>query len=265
MLRVRRDHAILVIGGELGKIRLVLGTQKPTLPEAVDILLAHEGVHGFTSPANMRMIIDQLRRARVFDVMLLARDNEVLDHPDLVAFLEAFKRARIAVRFTTSAVSAVTKMWPQISDLVCGFTFVANTAKDVLVAANYLSLSGVPLHRVKLTYELGECTRKEFIAYMLAAYARGFRVKLTSPRNLTTVPYDWWDDEVVRLANAGKLPPVSIDTLLAADADFGRRSFTVRTPDYSMFIDAVDMTFGRTEESSQLPFTPSWLSQYSDL
>lgn len=291
MIKVRFDkNAVVFFNKKDGtKVRLALGAYpKASRPELVDIKITDYCAHGcafcyqgstvlgkHASWSNLTQIVTQLGKAGVFEVAL--GGGEPTAHPDLVRILREFCRADIIPNFTTKYPARVRKLWPDIEEYVGAIAYSAETAQDIRAAHVHFEKAGIPPERVNLHYVMGLKRRHAFWDYMLLARRLGYRVTLlgykTDGRGETQdiVPYDWWVNDLTRMVRLGLCPDVSVDTALAAEyasrMPVAKKLYHTREGAFSMYIDAVNMTFGASSYGGveMFPFTPEWRSIYAKM
>lgn len=292
MITVRRDKNALVLFSTANgtKLRLAIGPYvKATRPELVDIKITDHCDYGCSfcyqgstplgkhaSITNLEYVIDELHKARVFEVAI--GGGEPTDHPQFVDILGAFHDVGIVPNFTTKYPARVRKLWPEIRKYVGGFAYSAESPLQIAVAAHHFELAGIPHSRVNLHYVMGLHNRETFSDYMKTAERAGLRVTLlgykTTGRGGDHAPFDyrWWVDEISDLVAAGLCPSLSVDTPLAAEFDgmmpVGKALYHTREGAFSMYVDAVNLTFGASSYDALdelQPFGPDWREKYLDM
>lgn len=288
-IQVRFDkNAVMLFSRKDGtKMRFSIGSyEKASKPELVDIKITNfcsagcsfcyqastvQGKHA--SMEDVDFVIRELAKVKVSEVAIGGGDP--LEFPHIVETLQKFHAAGIVPNFTTKFPARVRKLWPEISHLIGGFAYSAETPGQVRSAARLLKRGGVPDHFVNLHYVMGLGKREHFKEYLTAASEVGYRVTLlgykTSGRGKDVIPfpYDWWIDAVNELIAEGNCPSLSVDTPLA-DQYHGEMpvpvySYHRNEGAFSMYIDVSEMTFGassfdKTEEL--LPFDSNWRKHY---
>ncbi len=289
-IAVRRDRNALVLFSRKDgtKLRFAFGKyEKATWPELVDMKITDwcdvgcsfcyqastlGGKHA--SMENIRFAIQELARVKVLESAL--GGGETTSHPQFVEILREFKTAGIIPNFTTKKPAAVRRLWPEISDLIGGFAYSAESAGQVLTAARLMR--DIPADKVSLHYVMGLGGREHFREYLKAAAGVGYRVTLlgykTNGRGKDVVPfpYEWWVDEVSALVASGMCPSLSIDTPLAGEwagrMPVDKALYHTEEGKFSMYIDAVALTYGASSfenKTNLLPFDKDWVTGYASL
>lgn len=268
------------------KIRFSLGKYtKAKRPELVDIKITDfclfgcafcyqastpEGQHATMD--NMRFIINELRKAKVFEVAL--GGGEPTDHPHFIQILKEFHAAGIVPNFTTRSMGWVKRNWSLIEPYIGAFALSVDTAHGLRSAAKMFM--EVPRDRVNIHYIMGLGNEKDFVAFMKTANELDFRVTLLGYKTVGRgdevyhVEYDWWISLVHLLIASDQCPKFSIDTPLAEQYEHqlpvDHKLFHTREGFISAYIDAVAMKIGASsfEHLDTLqPFDRAWLSTYA--
>lgn len=283
----RRDkNALALFNPKNGdKLRFAVGKYtKARSPELVDMKITdycafncpfcYQGstINGkHASFDDIRSIIEQMARARVFEVAL--GGGEPTDHPDFIRILRSFRDAGIVPNFTTKSLGWVKRNWAEIESFAGAFAYSCESAKDVVSASK--SLAGVPLNRVNLHYVMGLEDEVGFVAFMRAAHHHGFRVTLlgykTVGRGADVIPHPYtsWIELVRLLVATGRCPTLSIDTPLAAQyADrlpVPAYAFHTREGFVSAYIDAVSMGLSASSFENQdlIPLSGDLIKDYA--
>lgn len=289
-IAVRRDkNAVTLFSRRDGtKIRFAIGSyEKASRPELVDLKITDYCSFGcafcyqdssllgkHASTKNIEFVVDQLAKAKVFEVAIGGGDP--LEFPGIVDVLQKFRERGIVPNFTTKFPGKVRGLWPQIGHLIGGFAYSAENAAQVEMAARVLHT--VPSEKVSLHYVMGLGDRAHFEDYMRAANKAGFRVTLlgykTTGRGKDVIPhpYDWWIESVNALVENDECPSLSIDTPLAEQYQ-GKMPvpeylYHTQEGKFSMYVDAVAMTFGASSfdaDEELVPFDESWREAYKSM
>ena len=270
------------------KLRFSIGKyEKASRPELVDIKITDWcdvgcsfcyqdstllGKHA--SLNNLNFVVDELAKAKVAEVAL--GGGETTSHPHFVEILKNFKERGVVPNFTTKKPAAVRKLWPEISDLIGGFAYSAETAGQVEMAARVLK--GIPSDKVSLHYVMGLGDRNHFREYLKSAARANYRVTLlgykTTGRGKDVSPhnYEWWMEEVSSLIAEGSCPSLSIDTPLAHEYQgqmpVAENRYHVYEGKFSLYIDAVALQMGASsfdEKEILKPFDKMWKATYKTI
>lgn len=292
MIRHRFDRNALTLFDDTNgtKVRLAVGTYlRAGRPELVDLKITDYCAFGCTfcyqgstklgkhaTWDNLETVVAELKAAKVFEVAI--GGGEPTDHPDFVRLLKAFRDAGVVPNFTTKYPAVVRKLWPEIHRYVGAFAYSAETVTDILAAKRHFDSAGIPRKRVNLHYVMGLHDSDHFKSYLRAAHKCGYRVTLlgykTTGRggDVIPVPYEWWMSVVSELVDRRQCPDLSIDTPLAAayagDMPVAERLFHTQEGAFSMYIDAVAMTYGASSfepGETLLPFTSNWIPGFRQL
>jgi hypothetical protein len=286
--KIRRDkNALAVFDTRNGtKLRFAIGPYtKSKHPELVDIKITDycafacafcyqastiKGKH--STVANMQFIIDELKKAKVFEVAL--GGGEPTDHPDFVKILKDFHNAGIVPNFTTKSLGWVKRNWSTIDPYVGAFAYSAETVKDLDSADKMFD--SIPKDRINIHYIMGLGSNVEFVAFMKRAAELNFRVTLLGYKtvgrgdDVEHVDYDWWIDAIHFLRKMNCCPTFSIDTPLAEqyqdELPVSKNLFHTREGFVSAYIDAVAMKMGASSFEnleSLVPFDKDWVDRYA--
>lgn len=289
-IKIRRDKNSLVFFDNSNgtKLRLSIGSYtKAKHPELVDIKITDycafgcsfcyqastlQGQH--STMENMDFVIDELRKARVFEVAL--GGGEPTDHPHFKEILQKFHNAGIVPNFTTKSMGWVKRNWSDIESYTGAFAFSAEKVSDLDSAD--IMFKDIPRERINIHYIMGLCSQEEFISFMKRANELNFRVTLLGYKTVgrgdevSHTTYDWWIRSVGLLQALNSCPTFSIDTPLAEQyADrlpVDKRLFHTREGFVSAYIDAVAMKMGASSFEnleSLVPFDNQWIKRYASI
>lgn len=289
-IKIRRDkNALTIFDSSNGtKVRLAIGKyNKSKKPELVDIKITDfclfacsfcyqnstpDGAHA--TMENMDFIINELKKAKVFEVAL--GGGETTDHPHFIEIMRKFREAGIVPNFTTKSMGWVKRNWKQIEPYTGAFAFSAEKVND-LVSADIM-FKDIPRDKINIHYIMGLCTQEEFILFMKKAKELNFRVTLLGYKTVGRgnevehSTYDWWLPSIDLLQAMNSCPTFSIDTPLAEQyADrlpVASNLFHTREGFVSAYFDAVAMKMGASSFenlSSLVPLDKSWIKRYASI
>lgn len=225
------------------------------------------GTHADTG--RLRGIIDALSALEVFEVAI--GGGEPTLHPHFVPILEHARGEGVVPNFTTRNLAWMRDPGAAraICDAVGGFAFSTERAEDVRrLAALRESYDITAPTMVQVV--VGAMPRYAFEGILREAHDAQLGVTLLGykhvGRGATHAPHkdaDSWLESVKRLAAAGTLPSLGIDTALAGaseqaltDAGVPRWLYSMREGAFSMYIDAVRDVAGPSSYCDESEFRP---------
>ena len=292
-IKIRRDkNAVAIFNKDSGsKIRLGIGKyDKATRPELVDIKITDacsymcsfcyqgstpDGIH--SKLANMYHIADELKRAKVFEVAI--GGGEPTEYPDFLSVLAYFRSRDIVPNFTTKSAAWVRRNWHHLNRIIGAFAYSADNVEQLEQAAKHFK--NIPNDKINIHCVMGLQDRQNFIKYMYRAKELDLRVTLLGYKTTHRGAeyeyyklYDWWIDTIGMLAEFDMCPTFSIDTTLAKQYEDKLAKFMpnylyhTEEGKFSMYIDAVSMTFGASSYENldaMMPFDNSWQDNFQRL
>jgi hypothetical protein len=202
--------------------------------------------------------LDALARLEVFEVAI--GGGEPTLHPMFLDILTYARTVGIVPNFTTRNIAWLRdpRQWVSILAQAGAFAYSAQNSLEIIELGSLIRLNGIAPGRVHLHLVMGTMSEWVFRAMLRAAQTYNFPVTLLgykrTGRGATTEPEpyaDWWLRVVQELREQHALPPISIDTPLAAEHETALRSagiprwmFHTQEGTFSAYLDAVSWHIG---------------------
>ncbi|MFW6130447.1 MAG: radical SAM protein [Atribacterota bacterium] len=204
-------------------------------------------------------IIQLLEEMQVFEVAI--GGGEPTAHPLFLPILQRFRNEGIVPNFSTRSLAWLydNELWPKILELCGGFAFSARSVKEVSKLGLLMSDGRSELYDKKahIHYVMGTLKPWDFSRLLEEAYKWRMPVTLLGYKetgrgsNYTPNDYSNWVKQCSILCEERKLPKLNIDTSLAKDFQEELEAqgvppymYTIKEGAFSMYIDAVDGTYG---------------------
>jgi len=210
-----------------------------------------KGSHALAS--DIYSLVDAMAEHQVFEIAI--GGGEPTLHPSFIPILKYIRSKGIIPNFTTRNLKWLedSKKRETILDLIGSFAYSADTPQAIKLVEEKIKPAGWRASQfVNIHVVMGLHTREEFAELLTQAEESDLKVTLlgykytgrgdeVEPKN-----HDWWLDVIHELKDQGKMPAISVDTVLAEqyekqilEANIPKYLFRTKDGGFSAYIDAV--------------------------